>query len=92
MRVSERGQLTIPQELPERYGLLANTEVELVPDGIGACLTGHPESFRGKGSGEIPSPVSELVLAFWDRVLPGAPPTASSAASGESAAARAASA
>jgi AbrB family looped-hinge helix DNA binding protein len=38
MRISERGQVTIPQELRERYGLLANTEVRFVPDDQGVRL------------------------------------------------------
>jgi bifunctional DNA-binding transcriptional regulator/antitoxin component of YhaV-PrlF toxin-antitoxin module len=38
MRISERGQVTIPQELRERYGLLANTEVVFVPDEYGVRL------------------------------------------------------
>ena len=31
MRVSERGQITIPKELRERFGLNHNVEVELTP-------------------------------------------------------------
>lgn len=38
MRISERGQVTIPLELRERYGLLANTEVQFVPDAQGVRL------------------------------------------------------
>ncbi len=30
MRISERGQVTIPRAIRERYGLLPNTEVEFV--------------------------------------------------------------
>ncbi|MBF0309969.1 MAG: AbrB/MazE/SpoVT family DNA-binding domain-containing protein [Magnetococcales bacterium] len=30
MRISERGQVTIPQAIRERFGLLPNTEVEFV--------------------------------------------------------------
>jgi AbrB family looped-hinge helix DNA binding protein len=30
MRISERGQVTIPQEIREQFGLLPNTEVEFV--------------------------------------------------------------
>src|ERR1700682_954204 len=35
MRITSKGQVTIPQELRERFGLLPNTEVEFVatPDG-----------------------------------------------------------
>ena len=31
MRVSERGQITIPKRLRERFGLNHNVEVELTP-------------------------------------------------------------
>ena len=44
MRISDRGQVTIPQELREKYGLLANTEVEFVPDGNGLRLVPSPAS------------------------------------------------
>ena len=33
MNVTIKGQVTIPQVLRERYGLLPGTEVEFVPDG-----------------------------------------------------------
>ncbi len=38
MRISERGQITIPREFRERYGLLTNTEVRFVPDENGLRL------------------------------------------------------
>ena len=38
MRISERGQVTIPREIQERYGLLPNTEVEFELDESGVCL------------------------------------------------------
>ncbi len=44
MRISERGQVTIPQALRERYGLLANTEVEFVADDTGLRLVPSPSS------------------------------------------------
>jgi AbrB family looped-hinge helix DNA binding protein len=44
MRISERGQVTIPRELREQFGLLANTEVEFVPDGNGLRLVPSPSS------------------------------------------------
>ena len=36
MRISERGQITIPKKLRDRYGMHHNVEVELAPteDGI----------------------------------------------------------
>jgi len=44
MRISERGQVTIPQALREKYGLLANTEVEFVADSKGLRLIPSPAS------------------------------------------------
>lgn len=38
MRISERGQVTIPRTLREQFGLTANTEVDFVPDGNGLRL------------------------------------------------------
>ena len=38
MRISERGQVTIPREIQERYGLLPNTEVEFELDESGVRL------------------------------------------------------
>ena len=33
MRITSKGQVTIPQDIRERYGLLPHTEVELVVEG-----------------------------------------------------------
>jgi bifunctional DNA-binding transcriptional regulator/antitoxin component of YhaV-PrlF toxin-antitoxin module len=44
MRISERGQVTIPQELPQQYRLLADTEVQFVADGNGLRLVADPTS------------------------------------------------
>ncbi|MBE2295404.1 MAG: AbrB/MazE/SpoVT family DNA-binding domain-containing protein [Phycisphaerales bacterium] len=44
MRIGERGQVTIPQELRERYGLLPNTEIQFVPDETGLRLVVSPTS------------------------------------------------
>jgi antitoxin PrlF len=33
MRITSKGQVTIPQDIRERYGLLPNTEVEFVVEG-----------------------------------------------------------
>ena len=35
MRVGERGQVTIPKELRERYGLSPNVEVDFIDEGSG---------------------------------------------------------
>lgn len=44
MRISERGQVTIPQALREQFGLEVNTEVEFVADGNGLRLVASPAS------------------------------------------------
>jgi AbrB family looped-hinge helix DNA binding protein len=62
MRITSRGQITIPKEIREQAGLLPNTEVEFICDGEsvqiirsdlkqmshGARLVAH---MRGRGSG-----------------------------------------
>ena len=47
MRVSERGQITIPKRLRDRFGMNHNVEVEVVPTGEGLLIRkrsagGHP--------------------------------------------------
>jgi AbrB family looped-hinge helix DNA binding protein len=32
MKISERGQITIPKHLRDRFGLLKDVEVELIPE------------------------------------------------------------
>ena len=32
MKIGERGQVTIPKDLREKYGLFPNIEIEVVPD------------------------------------------------------------
>ncbi|MEZ5584573.1 MAG: AbrB/MazE/SpoVT family DNA-binding domain-containing protein [Candidatus Competibacteraceae bacterium] len=46
MRVSERGQVTIPQPLRERYGLLPHTEVQFIPEESGVRLMSAPRIKR----------------------------------------------
>ena len=38
MKITSKGQVTIPQDLRERFGLLPNTEVEFVPTADGREL------------------------------------------------------
>ena len=38
MKITIKGQITIPQSLRERYGLLPGTEVEFIPDKNGVRL------------------------------------------------------
>lgn len=48
MRVTEKGQVTIPVEIRERFGLLPHTEVEFVVDGDEVKLV---RSDRPQGDG-----------------------------------------
>ena len=38
MKIGERGQITIPKEIREKYGFLPNLEVEFVPEESGVLL------------------------------------------------------
>ena len=65
VRITSKGQVTIPQELRERFGLLPNTEVEFVatPDGkeLRLMKSSKPsdrgcalvERMRGRGAGKL---------------------------------------
>jgi len=63
MKITSKGQITIPQEFRSRYGLLPNTEVEFIPEGRGLRLVkpSKPsgkgakliERMRGKGNGKL---------------------------------------
>ncbi len=57
MRITAKGQVTIPQELRERFGLGAGTEVEVVAAEDGALVRPLPP--RGRGA--------ELVARLRDR-------------------------
>jgi AbrB family looped-hinge helix DNA binding protein len=46
MRLTSKGQVTIPLELRERLGLLPNTEVEFALDGDGVRITKARNSRR----------------------------------------------
>jgi AbrB family looped-hinge helix DNA binding protein len=46
MRISERGQITIPQEIREKFGFLPNTEVEFVVEEDAIRLVQISESRR----------------------------------------------
>jgi len=46
MKVSERGQVTIPQALREQFGFLPETEVEFVAQDGALLLIKKPESRR----------------------------------------------
>lgn len=47
MRVSERGQITIPKHLRERFGMHQNVEVEVMPTDRGLLI-------RKRGGGQHP--------------------------------------
>ena len=38
MRISERGQITIPKALRDRFGMNPNVEVEVIPAGEGLLI------------------------------------------------------
>jgi len=44
MKISERGQVTIPKELREKFGLRPNTEVRFVEQETGLLLEHRPGS------------------------------------------------
>jgi AbrB family looped-hinge helix DNA binding protein len=41
MKISERGQITIPKTLRDRYGLSKSVEIELVPTNEGVLIQKH---------------------------------------------------
>lgn len=51
MRITSKGQVTIPQEIREKLGLLPNTEVEFVVDGRSVRII-KARTRRGRGRGE----------------------------------------
>lgn len=63
MRITSKGQVTIPQKYRLQYGLLPNTEIEFVAEGGKLRLTKvrKPsgkgwklvENMRGRGSGKL---------------------------------------
>ena len=42
MRISERGQITIPKPLRERFGMQPNVEVEITPTEEGLLIRKRP--------------------------------------------------
>ena len=42
MRISERGQITIPKPLRERFGMNPNVEVEIAPTEVGLLIRKRP--------------------------------------------------
>ena len=51
MRITSKGQVTIPIEIRERYGFLPNTEVDfVVDDGAVRIVAREADSDRGRGA------------------------------------------
>ena len=53
MRITSKGQVTIPQAIRERYGLLPDTEVEFVESGGQVTLVPRASSVHDRGSRAI---------------------------------------
>jgi AbrB family looped-hinge helix DNA binding protein len=52
MRITSKGQVTIPAELRARFGLLPETEVEFVAERGGIRLVKRKASAPGRGRGQ----------------------------------------
>ena len=50
MRITSKGQVTIPQAIRERYGLLPDTDVEFVVTGGRVTLVPQPSTVNDRGS------------------------------------------
>lgn len=71
MRVTSKGQVTIPVEIRERFGLLPDTEVEFIVDGDTVTITprrGGGRAARGanvvrrlRGSGSVRMSTDEIM-------------------------------
>ena len=53
MRITSKGQVTIPQAIRERYGLLPDTEVEFVESDGKVSLVPRPTTGNDRGSRAI---------------------------------------
>ena len=53
MRITSKGQVTIPQEIRERLGLLPATEVEFVLEGNAVRLRRAKPKTQGRGAGLV---------------------------------------
>lgn len=70
MRISSKGQVTIPQDIRERAGLLPETEVEFQFDGTVVTLVkvkgtkptrGQKVVARLRGRGDVPMSTDEIM-------------------------------
>jgi bifunctional DNA-binding transcriptional regulator/antitoxin component of YhaV-PrlF toxin-antitoxin module len=48
MRITGKGQVTIPSDMRKKHGLLPRTEIELVDQPFGILVTKASKSARGK--------------------------------------------
>ena len=78
MRISERGQITIPKRLRDRFGLNHNVEVEIVPADNGLLIrkrtaAEHPVDRvyailgHGKHADDLPTNTDDYVEAIRGR-------------------------
>jgi AbrB family looped-hinge helix DNA binding protein len=69
MRVTEKGQVTIPKELRDEFGILAGTEVEFVREGdhlllrkvAGVQSRGRRLAQRLRGHGDVTLTTDEIM-------------------------------
>lgn len=68
MKITTKGQVTIPKDIRERLGLLPHTEVEFEIRGDVVVLTKAPTRRRGrrvvedlKGRGDVPLSTDEIM-------------------------------
>ena len=69
MKITSKGQVTIPADVRERLGLLPNTEVEIVVEGDRAVLQKRRRSQRRgakvvahlRGRGTVPMTTEEIL-------------------------------
>lgn len=71
MKVGERGQVTIPQELRERFGLLPKTEVEFIVEEGALKLVKKGEERKAQirslyGRKQLPKSTDELMNLLRD--------------------------
>ena len=63
MRVSKRGQVTIPRRLRDQFGFGDDTEVEFKPTAEGLLITKHGDHQEGEGANSADQELSPRSLA-----------------------------
>lgn len=73
MKITTKGQVTIPQDIRERFGLLPNTEVEFEVRGDVVVITKCSGGRRGRrivdamrGRGDVPMSTDEILALTRD--------------------------